>query len=281
MTIEPDPADSSYYAFRGTEILCRREGRAYPLPFHPFPGLEPSGKGWLLDSFPLYPGGPARHGPGQNPTILFLAPEAEAPEDLAWVPFRTVLGSSVLTDTLPACRALALAGWRANSRHCGRCGAAQQDKPDETARLCISCGLVTYPRISPAVLVLVRKGDRILLARNSAFRTGVYSVLAGFVEPGESFEDCAAREVREEVGLQVSDVRYLGSQPWPFPDSLMVGFEADWVSGDLAPDGVEIMDAGWYSGDDHPQLPLPGSLSRRIIDAALGPTPPDRGRRAL
>jgi NAD+ diphosphatase len=107
------------------------------------------------------------------------------------------------------------------------------------------------------------------LARNAAFKTGIFSVLAGFVEPGESFEDCVVREVAEEVGIRVRNVRYLGSQPWPFPDSLMVGFEAEWESGELSPDGIEIAEAGWYGPDDHPPLPLPGSLSRRIIDEGL------------
>ena len=98
---------------------------------------------------------------------------------------------------------------------------------------------------------------------------GMQSILAGFVEPGETFEDCVVREVREEVGIEVANARYLGSQPWPFPDSFMVGFECDWVAGELAPDGVEIVEAGWYGPDAHPQLPGPGSLSRRLIERAF------------
>lgn len=264
---QPKPA---YFAFRGQELLCRPDGRSEPLDFHPFPDREPGKDPWLLDVFPLRVPGPAD--PAKDdpvPTVLSLAPETEAPEGLSWVSFRSVLGNLAWDGVLPACRALALANWRAGSRYCGRCGSAQGDKPDETARLCPSCGSVTYPRLSPAVLARVHRDGRILLARNAAFKTGIFSVLAGFVEPGESFENCVVREVAEEVGIRVRNVRYLGSQPWPFPDSLMVGFEAEWESGELAPDGVEIAEAGWYGPDDHPPLPLPGSLSRRIIDAAF------------
>jgi len=269
--MKSSPASPAYFAFRGPELLCRPDGRADPLACHPFPGREAGRDPWLLDSFPLRTACAAAQARTEFvPTVLSLSPETEAPEGLSWLPFRTVLGSQGWEDILPACRALALANWRALSRFCGRCGSAQGDKPDETARLCPSCGLVTYPRLSPAVLALVRKDGRILLARNAAFKTGIFSVLAGFVEPGESFEDCVVREVEEEVGIRVRNVRYLGSQPWPFPDSLMVGFEADWESGELAPDGVEIAEAGWYGPGGLPPLPLPGSLSRRIIDAALG-----------
>ncbi|MBU0926709.1 MAG: NAD(+) diphosphatase, partial [Spirochaetes bacterium] len=150
---------------------------------------------------------------------------------------------------------------------CGRCGSPNGDKPDEIARLCPSCGALSFPRISPAVLAVVRRGGRILLARNVMHKTGMWSVLAGFVEPGETFEGCVRREVREEVSIEVRPDGYLGSQPWPFPDQLMVGFAAEWVSGELRPDGVEIAEAGWFGPDDHPPLPGPGSLSRRLIDA--------------
>ena len=267
--MQASPKESLYFAFRGPELLCRPDGRADPLPYHPFPDREPGGDAWLLDAFALRTGGDAEC-LQTIPMVLSLSAEAAAPEGLSWIPFRSVLGTQGWEGILPACRALALANWRAATRFCGRCGSAQGDKPDETARLCPSCGSVTYPRLSPAVLALVHREGRILLARNAAFKTGIFSVLAGFVEPGESFEDCVVREVGEEVGIRVTNVRYLGSQPWPFPDSLMIGFEADWDSGELVPDGVEIAEAGWYGRDDHPPLPLPGSLSRRIIDAALG-----------
>jgi NAD+ diphosphatase len=238
---------------------------------NPFPDAYAGAESPLLDVFPLKPMGSAPAEPGETLfSVCSCAPGTSAPTGYAWMAFRSFLGLASREDVRPAIRALALAQWRLTTRFCGRCGAPQSDKPDETARLCPSCGLVTYPRLSPAVLALVHKGDLILLAHNAAFRGGMFSILAGFVEPGECFEECLAREVAEEVGIRVKNIRYAGSQPWPFPDSLMVGFEADWESGDLAPDGVEILEADWYGKDDHPPLPLPGSLSRRLIDGAWG-----------
>jgi NAD+ diphosphatase len=132
---------------------------------------------------------------------------------------------------------------------------------------CPTCGLVAYPRISPAVIVLVRKGDQALLARSSRFRLPFFSTLAGFVEVGETLEETVVREIREEVGVTVGDVRYFGSQPWPFPHSLMVGFTARWESGELAPDGDEIAEAAWFSAGALPPVPPPLSIARRLIDA--------------
>jgi len=125
---------------------------------------------------------------------------------------------------------------------------------------------VGFPRLSPAVVVAVIRDGKLLLARNAQSKLGFFSLIAGFVEPGETFEDCAIREVMEEVGILVDDLEYLGSQPWPFPDQLMVGFSARWVSGDLTPDGVEIAEANWFGPDAQPSLPNSGSLSRRIIN---------------
>jgi NAD+ diphosphatase len=130
--------------------------------------------------------------------------------------------------------------------------------------------MMHYPRLSPAAIVLVRRGDEILLARSPGFPKGLYSVLAGFVEPGESIEETVAREVREEVGIEVRNVRYFGSQPWPFPNSLMIGFTADYAGGELAPEPGEIEDAGWYRADELPESPIsvPArvSIARAMID---------------
>ena len=141
----------------------------------------------------------------------------------------------------------------------------------DRARQCPGCGLVSYPRVSPAVIVLVSRGDRFLLARNASFPGKRYSILAGFVEAGETLETAVVREIREEVGIEVRDVTYFGSQPWPFPHSLMVGFTAQHASGEIAIDGEEIVDAGWYGADPEqlPELPNRISISRRIIDSFL------------
>jgi NAD+ diphosphatase len=126
--------------------------------------------------------------------------------------------------------------------------------------------MMHYPRLNPAAIVLVQKGDQILLARSPGFPQGLYSVLAGYVEPGESIEETVAREIGEEVGIEVRNVRYFGSQPWPFPHSLMIGFTADYADGELSPDPGEIEDAGWYTTDDLPQLPPETSIARAMID---------------
>lgn len=159
-----------------------------------------------------------------------------------------------------------LVHWDRTHRYCSRCGAAISDRQDVRAKECSRCGLLVFPRISPAVIVLVRRKDEILLARSGRFEEGLYSVLAGFVEPGETLEAAVSREVKEEVGLSVSDVTYFGSQPWPFPDSLMVGFTAEHAGGDIAIDGVEIIDAGWYRSGSLPKIPDRISIARRLID---------------
>jgi NAD+ diphosphatase len=165
-------------------------------------------------------------------------------------------------------RAMLLLDWQKNHRFCGRCGTPNSRKTDEYSMFCPACGLVTYPRISPAVMVLIRRGDELLLARSHRFRPGIFSALAGFVEAGETLEQCAAREVREEVGIEISNLRYFGSQSWPFPDSLMVAFFADYAGGTITPDPAEIEAAGWFPCDALPPLPEPMSLAWQMIDAA-------------
>jgi len=167
-------------------------------------------------------------------------------------------------------RATQLLDWQANHRFCGKCATPTAIKSGEMAMQCPSCGLLAYPRLSPAIMVLVRDGERLLLARGPQFKPGVFSALAGFVEPGETLEECAVREVREEVGVEIANLRYFSSQPWPFPNSLMVAFFADYAGGTIMPQPGEIEAAGWFTPDALPILPDPISISRRLIDAALG-----------
>jgi len=137
---------------------------------------------------------------------------------------------------------------------------------------CRNCGLLAYPRISPAVMVLVSRGNELLLARSPHFKPGVFSALAGFVEAGETLEQCAVREVREEVGIEITNLRYFQSQPWPFPDSLMLAFFADYAGGVITPEPSEIEAAEWFARDQLPTLPDPVSIARRLIDAACRST---------
>ncbi|MEZ4830721.1 MAG: NAD(+) diphosphatase [Caldilineaceae bacterium] len=167
-------------------------------------------------------------------------------------------------------RAVQIVDWDRNHQFCGRCGTPTEPTPHERARRCPRCGLSSYPRISPATICAVTRrdedGERILLARNHRFPPGRYSVLAGFVEPGESLEECVAREIHEEVGIYVKNIRYFGSQPWPFPNSLMLGFTAEYDHGDIVLEEAEIADAQWFRADNLPQLPPPMSIARRLID---------------
>jgi NAD+ diphosphatase len=157
--------------------------------------------------------------------------------------------------------------WRRESAFCGSCGTRNTDAPLELARLCPACGRLEYPRISPAIIVLILRDDgRVLLAHNRKFTGRVYSLIAGFTEAGESLEATVRREVREEVGLEIRDTAYIASQPWPFPNSLMIGFTTRYAGGDITPDGEEIEDARWFSREELPELPGFGSVSRYLIN---------------
>lgn len=169
-----------------------------------------------------------------------------------------------------AFRAYHIRTWLKNNRFCGSCGQATQPVTEELAVRCPQCGHIAYPRISPAIIVAVTNGEEILLAHSNRFPQGRYSVIAGFVEPGETLEECVRRELAEEVGVEVTDIRYFGNQPWPFPDSLMVAFTATAVSSEITIDNKEILDAGWYSPHNlPPNLPGQESIARRLIDAYL------------
>ena len=197
------------------------------------------------------------------------APDALAPPGMAWQNLRALF--SVLDDAhfALAGRALQLVDWDRNHQFCGRCGAATLAKSEERARICPSCKLTAYPKLSPAVMALVRKGRQVLLARSPHFPKGMFSALAGFVEPGETLEQCLEREVLEEVGIKVRNPRYFASQPWPFPNSLMLAFVCDYESGEIRPQETEIEEAEWFDVFQLPKLPSKISIARRLIDAAV------------
>ena len=162
-----------------------------------------------------------------------------------------------------------IATWALQHRYCGSCGRPLRSLPGERGMHCEPCELTQYPRLSPSMIVLVTRGEEILLARSSRFPSGLYSTLAGFVEPGESVEHCVQREVREEVGLEVANLQYITSQGWPFPHSLMLGFHAEYAGGVIVPEPGEIEDARWFRLDSLPQLPSPRTISRYLIDLYL------------
>ena len=196
-----------------------------------------------------------------------------APQGWVWQGLRALFGALDDAQFALAGRALQIVDWDLTHQYCGACGAATVARKSERSRECPGCGLVAYPRLAPAVMGLVRRERELLLARSPRFPEGMYSALAGFVEPGETLEQCLEREVYEEVGIRVCKVRYFASQPWPFPHSLMIAFFADYCSGEICVDGTEIEDARWFdvrNFENLPRLPARISIARRLIDAAKG-----------
>jgi NAD+ diphosphatase len=190
----------------------------------------------------------------------------ELPAEMAAVSLRTLFG--LVDDDLCtlAGRALQILHWHHEHLFCGRCGTATICRDSELAKTCPACHLVSYPRLSPAVIMSVIDHDRILLARSPRYPQGMFSTLAGFVEPGETLEEAVCREVREETNILVAQVQYVASQPWPFPHSLMIGFTAAYAGGELRVDGKEIAEAAWFTAASLPLLPSKISISRLLID---------------
>ena len=201
--------------------------------------------------------------------VFAVASLDEMPAPFEVVNLRGLYGDLDETLFSIAGRALQIVDWAATHRFCGRCATPTELTPGERAMRCPACKLSAYPRIAPAIIVLVRKGDLALLAHGARFPAPFYSTLAGFVEAGETLEETLLREVEEEVGIEVGDIRYFGSQSWPFPNSLMLGFFATWKSGDIAIDPTEIVDAKWFRADELPMVPPPMSISRQLIDVWL------------
>jgi len=201
--------------------------------------------------------------------VLVLAPDTQFMEPLQLSDLRALL-PHLATQQFPlASHAKHLLWWHNQVAFCSKCGSALQDSPTERAKICPSCQATWYPVIAPAIIVAITLGERILLAHNRNFPGTRHSVIAGFVEPGESLEDAVHREVHEEVGMQVTNVRYRSSQAWPFPNSLMLAFTAEAMDETISVDGVEIDSAGWFTEDSLPEIPNHGSVARHLIDEWL------------
>jgi NAD+ diphosphatase len=259
------PADRTgpalWFAFQGAQILVLRDEQSARLP-----GADHMRDLGLAPKRSQYLGTLGE----QHCYACELEEGSAAPDGMHWSGLRALFGA--IDDSLFAIagRAFQIVDWDRSHQFCGRCGTQTQIKNNERARECPSCKQVHYPRIAPAIMALVRRGRELLLARSPHFPPGMYSALAGFVEPGETLEQTLVREVREEVGIEVANVRYFASQPWPFPHSLMIAFNADYAGGEITPEPGEIEAADWFTLDRLPQA-LPGkiSISRRLIDAAL------------
>jgi NAD+ diphosphatase len=246
-----------WFAFQGNKLLVHLESSSVNLPCL-FDlkeiGLEPLNKHFLghLDDHPCY--------------AVELDEKTALPKSMAFEGLRQVYGRLDEDLFWIAARAIQIVDWDRTHRYCSRCGHPLRMSSAERAKECPECGLLHFPRLSPAIIVLVERNHELLLARSRHFLPGMYSVLAGFVEPGETLEEAVVREVREEVGLSVKDIHYFGSQPWPFPHSLMIGFTATYAGGEISLDDSEIEDAGWFTVDHLPSIPNKISIARKLID---------------
>ena len=196
----------------------------------------------------------------------WASPDASLPGGLTRRNLRSLFGTVDEPAFWSAGHAFQLAHWDRSHQYCGWCGGPTKLDSGELARQCEECGRSVYPRISPAVIVAVIRDRTLLLAHNARRSHAFYSVLAGFVEPGETLEECVVREVREEVNVTVGNVRYVRSQPWPFPDALMIAFTAEYVEGEIEVDGTEIDHAYWCGPHELPHVPPRPSVARALID---------------
>lgn len=261
-TIDLQPQDDAIVHLFIRDALIQHAEQPAPIRWHLARGL----------GLPL-----ARiHAVGSHAGVVHLAaalpddhPQTALPPGWRAAGLRTWFG--VLDDELLAIamRAVQLLEWDRTHRYCGACGAVTHTAAGERAKRCPSCGLTVYPRISPAMMVLVTRGRELLLGRGVNFPPGRYSALAGFLEAGETIEEAVAREVQEEVGLEVRNLEYFGSQSWPFPNSLMIAFTAEYAGGDLRPDPAELADAGWFAPGALPDLPPRLSIARALIEHTL------------
>ena len=255
-------ADALWFVFCGGELLLREHAGALALPRQR--ELAANKNVQLNQELSLFLGALDGH------ACHAASVAANHPhEGWRWIGLRQVFGLLPEAQFALAGRALQLLEWDRSHRYCGACGTATVHRDSERSRECPACALVAYPRLSPAVMCLVRRGDQLLLARSPRFPAGMYSALAGFVEPGETLEQCVQREVLEEVGIQVGKLRYFASQSWPFPHSLMIAFFGEYESGEITVDGIEIETAAWFSPSQLPPLPANISIARKLIEAAL------------
>ena len=251
--------ESLYFVFVGGEVLSLSEhGVPRPLTADEFRWVD------LEVVAQLYVG------EWRGTSCYALEAKGRAPEGYALTGLRSWLGRVESAMFYLAGRAKQIVEWHRDHAFCGRCGTETEDHAADRARVCPSCQLISYPRLSPSIIVLVRRDQDMLLARNASWPTGMFSTLAGFVEPGESIEQTVHREVYEEVGIKIENLRYLGSQSWPFPNSLMLGFHADYVSGDIVCRDGEIAEANWFRYDQSPNVPggtaISGWLIRAFVD---------------
>lgn len=254
---EASSAPPHWILLRGTEILV---------------GGEPDGErvlpteveiGRFIESLDQHPLGVLN---GRNVIAAEAPADFEPLESFVFAGIRELFENIDLVAWALAGRAIGIIEWDRTHRFCGRCGTATERQETQRSRSCPRCGLVRFPRLDPSIIVAVEKDGQLLLARNATYPANSFSVLAGFVDQGETLEDAVRREVCEEVGIEVESIAYFGSQFWPFPHGLMVAFTALWKSGELQPDSGEISEANWFPPDALPPLPGKISIARALVD---------------
>jgi NAD+ diphosphatase len=263
-TFVPDPAPQNsqtqpawWFAFVGSQLLVHTEAAANQIPYClnlAELGLTPVRTQFLgrLADQPCY--------------SAELPKETIVPPGMALIGLRDLYGTIDEDWYALSGRAIQIVDWDRTHQYCGQCATPTIQLINERAKRCPQCRLVNYPRISPAMIVLISRGEELLLARAPRFPPGMYGLIAGFVEPGESLEETVIREVYEEVGITVKEIRYFSSQPWAFPNSLMIGFTASYAGGELTIDPQELETAAWFHKHNLPRLPPKPSIARRLID---------------
>lgn len=253
----PDDTLGFWAVLQGSSLIVRTGSEPAPLPFGALPvGILPQTESLRIG---LWEGKPLR--------AVRIDPVAELPAEYEALPFQGT--DTRLDNTLATIAGLAsqIIHWERRSRFCSHCGSELSRIPAAWGKRCPACGDEHYPHIHPCIIVLVRRGAELLLIRNAAWSPGRFSLVAGFLEFGESLEECVQREVREETGIEVANIRYVGSQCWPFPSQQMIGFIADYAGGEVRPDGVEVVEAEWFHEDALPMSPGgKRSIARWIFD---------------
>ncbi len=245
-----------WFVFQNGQLLTRLDQSGPKVPDHTVLDYLPP-----VAAAPHYLGDLDQH----DCYCVTVEESVDLPEAYRFSGLRSLVGQIEENVFMLAGRAYQIIHWDQLSKFCGRCGAPTRMKEDERAKQCDRCGNVIYPRISPAIIIAILRGDKILLAHNKNFRENMFSVIAGFMEPGEEFEDTAKREVFEEVGIRIKNLRYFASQSWPFPDSLMVGFICEYAGGEIQIDGSEIAQADWFDREHLPEIPSSFSIAGRMI----------------
>jgi NAD+ diphosphatase len=252
---------NTWLVFSNNQLMLIKKDGSYRLPdFFDLPS-------WIYKGEKNYALGSINNA---NCFCIELNAQIELSEPYEWVSLKSALDLLDIKWFTVAAKASQVLLWEKNHQYCGRCSEPTIHKLDTFERSCKHCKLYFYPRISPSIIVMIKKEDKILMARKAQFPPGTYALVAGFVEPGESLEQALHREVKEEVGISVKNIRYFGSQSWPFPDSLMLAFTADHDKGEIVMEDGEFEAADWFSAENLPGFPASKvSIARKLTDSFL------------